>query len=745
MPDVAAAVPPAAVEAAEAAAPVLLDERTPEEGARLDALRAGTDVTIVDTLDEQLADLERALDPPNARNAELIEERAGARRRRGGGMWAYYPWRRTLVSLLRRADFQRLRTARNRPLISDPDQQRLLDTRIAVAGLSVGQSIAVTMALQGIGRAYNLADSDTLGVSNLNRLRAGLPELGLNKSVLAARAISEIDPYLGISCYRQGVTRETLDAFLRVDGEPVDLLIEECDSFDVKVLLRQRARELGIPVLMHTSDRGLIDVERFDREPDRPLGHGAWEQLDPDRLSGLTTGEKLAPLLRFINIEQVSPDLLAALLDIGHSLDGWPQLASCVAAGGGVSAEVAGRVLLDDLAVSGRWYVDTRALIQPETASVVPVPPQQRAIERDAGRPRIPRSSGSIRDAARAVVTAATLAPSAFNSQPWRFDLEGGHLRCSLDSSRDAAPLDTGPCTNVVAIGAALQNAVLAAGAFGIDALPSVTDDPDRLWTLELDEPRAPSAADEAILAAIRRRHTNRRVGDGESLTSPERDAVTGAVRPEWGTVTLLERDSVAEIARLAGEADRVRTLSAPLRDELCRALRWHRHEVARGDGVDIETLELDDARRALLPLLLRPDALDLVRGRDHGRLLEAHLRDNVRSSAALALIAAHDAKPSSVVQAGRLSQQVWMAAEACGLAVAPITDLCVLMRALDGPEPLEPFAHRTLSEMSTRYETVLGPRVDSPHVMLLRLSHAPAATRASARRPLGQVAAALG
>ena len=43
---------------------------------------------------------------------------------------------------------------------------------------------------------------------------------------------------------------------------------------DIKAILREGARARRIPVLMATSDRGLVDVERFDLEPQRQILHG---------------------------------------------------------------------------------------------------------------------------------------------------------------------------------------------------------------------------------------------------------------------------------------------------------------------------------------------------------------------------------------------------------------------------------------------------------------------------------------
>lgn len=70
-----------------------------------------------------------------------------------------------------------------------------------------------------------------------------------------------------------------------LDG--VDILVEECDSLDTKVLIRQAARSRRIPVLMATGDRGTLDVERFDLEPERQILHGLLGDVDFAELSGL--------------------------------------------------------------------------------------------------------------------------------------------------------------------------------------------------------------------------------------------------------------------------------------------------------------------------------------------------------------------------------------------------------------------------------------------------------------------------
>ena len=43
-----------------------------------------------------------------------------------------------------------------------------------------------------------LADFDEIDLSNLNRVRTHLINIGINKAVIVAREIAEIDPYLKV-------------------------------------------------------------------------------------------------------------------------------------------------------------------------------------------------------------------------------------------------------------------------------------------------------------------------------------------------------------------------------------------------------------------------------------------------------------------------------------------------------------------------------------------------------------------
>ena len=250
--------------------------------------------------------------------------------------WAYFSWRRAAVSILGPNGFRRVRLDRNRNLITPAELKRLSGLKVGVIGLSVGHTIAYTLAAQGLCGGLRLSDFDDMDLTNLNRVPATVLDLGLNKAVVCARRIAELDPYLPVQVDVSGVNDQTVHDF--VDG--LDIVIEECDSLDAKLLVREVARQRGVAVLMTTSDRALLDVERFDLEPERPILHGLVGDLDTEGLANLSSTDKLPYSLRLVDAGQVSARMAASLIEVGQTLSTWPQLTSEVALNAGVVAEV---------------------------------------------------------------------------------------------------------------------------------------------------------------------------------------------------------------------------------------------------------------------------------------------------------------------------------------------------------------------------------------------------------------------
>ncbi|MBL7891208.1 MAG: Rv1355c family protein [Bacteroidia bacterium] len=279
------------------------------------------------------------------------------------GVWVYYPWSKRLVHILDEKEFVEVRTNRNMYKITPQEKAILATKRIGVIGLSVGQSVAVTIAMERSCRELRLADYDILELSNYNRIRTGLHNLNLPKVISVAREIAEIDPFLKVNCYHEGITEENINDFLVKDGK-LDILVDECDGLYIKILCRQKAKEYGIPVVMEASDRGTIDVERFDLEPMRPILHGFIDHLDINKVKTAKTFEEKIPyVLSIAGDETLSHRLKASMLEINKSITTWPQLASAVTLGGGITADVSRRIMLNLFHASGRYFVDIEEII----------------------------------------------------------------------------------------------------------------------------------------------------------------------------------------------------------------------------------------------------------------------------------------------------------------------------------------------------------------------------------------------
>lgn len=325
---------------------------------------------VSDSIRSQLEDLVKIQSPSRTFDEhqlnESIDQILAGRSENEYGCWIHYPWSNRLVHLLPEKEFSLVRTNRNRNKIKSEEQEQLSKKKIGLIGLSVGHAVATTLALERSFGELIIADFDSLDLSNLNRIRSSTFNIDVPKTIITAREIAELDPYLKVSCYHEGITEENMTEFLT----GLDILIDECDSIDVKLKIRESAREMQIPVIMETSDRGMLDVERFDQNNSYPILHGLTNGLDARSLNGLSNKEKIPHVLNIIGFEAASTKLKNSMSKIGKSLSTWPQLGSDVMHGGGAVAQVARRILLGENIISGRYYVDLSELIPVQNDTV---------------------------------------------------------------------------------------------------------------------------------------------------------------------------------------------------------------------------------------------------------------------------------------------------------------------------------------------------------------------------------------
>lgn len=324
-------------------------------------ISSNTGLRIFDEIQIQIKDLIKCRNPKIKFSEELLEQYYDEYVQDNNldeyGVWVYYPWSHNLVHLLNEKEFIEVRTNRNKHKITQEEQDLLATKKVGVIGLSVGQSVALTLAMERSFGELRIADFDTLELSNLNRIRTGVHNLSVPKTVTVAREIAEIDPYLKVTCFNEGIRENNMDTFFN-DGGSLDVLIDECDSLDIKIKVRLKARELKIPVLMDTSDRGMLDIERFDLEPERPIFHGLVENDISVFLDDVNSVDFFELALKILDENKISSRMRSSIKEVGQTICTWPQLANDVIMGGGVTGNVTRELLLNGKVKSGRFYFD---------------------------------------------------------------------------------------------------------------------------------------------------------------------------------------------------------------------------------------------------------------------------------------------------------------------------------------------------------------------------------------------------
>lgn len=693
-------------------------------------------VHITNDIESQIAELVKARNPKKKlAGAELdsaVEAHLDGTPIDQYGVWVHYPWSNRLVHILDEEEFVEVRTNRNHYKITAEEHKTLATKKIGLVGLSVGQSVALTMAMERIFGELRIADFDILELTNLNRIRTGVHNLGLPKVTAVAREIMEIDPYLKITCFPDGLTEENMDRFFSEGGD-LDLFIDECDGLDMKVLGRWKAKELKIPVVMEASDRGMVDVERFDLEPDRPLLHGMIDDLDPQKLKNLKTNEDKMPyMLDIVGLKTISTRAQASMLEIGETISTWPQLASAITYGGGITADVVRRILLGQFSDSGRYYVDVEKIIgdgAPVSEEHLIKKPVPKFLEPDGDfGPELPKAPAPPLDESevKEVVKAACHAPSGGNMQPWKWSSNKETFRLKRDKSLTGGFLDYGQMATHVALGTTLENADLAVKSLGygtdIRYFP-LPDHVDVIADLKVVKDGDIDPDDAYLAKHIFDRETNRNIEKGAPIEAAKFELLRKAgTKHGSGMIVIDDPDHMREIADVIAFAERFRIMHPEGHSNFNHEMRWTPEEAASGSGIDIATVDVTVAEKAGFQLAQNPKVIEKLIEWKGGTAFEKLSRKSTGSAAALGFITRSDHDLKDYVLAGRDLERTWIAANAAGLAVQPQSPVTFMLRRLSDKAGLSDEQFRSLSGAKEKLMRVLGEYTDQYPVFVFRM-----------------------
>ncbi|HCN82836.1 MAG TPA: hypothetical protein DIT07_04345 [Sphingobacteriaceae bacterium] len=740
-----------------------------EKKAFEDLINSDSTIYVQDGIEGQLTELIKCINPSKRISAEeypaLIEKHLNDQNIDQYGVWIYYPWIKKLIHLLDEEEFIEVRTNRNRYKITKEEQQLLRTKKIGIVGLSIGHSIALTIATERICGELRLADFDTAELSNLNRIRTGLQNLGLKKTIIAAREIAELDPFLKIKIFSEGLHKNNTDEFFTGDGR-IDLFIEVCDGLDIKIESRFKARELKIPVVMDTNDRGMLDVERFDLEPERPILHGLVGDINPDDLVSLTNEEKIPIVLQMASAKNVSIRGKASMVEVGQSISTWPQIASSVVLGGAVTTDVSRRLLLGQFKSSGRYYVDIDSIISDNrknnTAQLLQTNPYRPLTKDDMAKliAKAVLNQGFEKTSSQQlsekqleeIVGAGIASPSTGNDQPWKWYYHDKILYLFHDKNRSFSFGDYKHIASYLTFGAVYENLVLATHKLSLEVSAKIypLGYNESLvfafaFTGDTSSDSEPHQHDE-LVNFIDSRCTNRNLapykeiaGDILSKLKNVAESVPGAELK-----ILTDPGRINETGKIIGACDKIRLLHKDGHNDFVnREMRWDSKDAElTKDGIDIHTLGLNSSQLSALEVIKEYDVIDFIKKIKGGKVLEAAAVKSIAAASAIGLVIMPDSSIEDYIDGGRSYERLWLATEKYNLALHPVISPLYLFSRINGgvDSGLSTEDIDELTMLRKNFMQIFDLKENSCQIFMFKLSYAEKPLIRSLRIPLKEV-----
>ncbi len=272
------------------------------------------------------------------------------------------------------------------------------------------------------------------------------------------------------------------------------------------------------------------------------------------------------------------------------------------------------------------------------------------------------------------ILEAGNSAPSGENCQPWRFVAGESSIEVWNRPERDRSPYNWGQRGSYIAIGAAIENIVLAAGTEGFSAQIQYFPGPaDHVATISLTS----GGLRDELADVIAQRVTNRKPYRKVSLTTEQRKTILAASQtsqdPELRFVEAPKE--IVALGRIGSINEEIMLANEALHSFFFSHINWTKREHDRNTtGFYIKTLELPPPAVLIFKLLRSWRRARFLCRLGINRFIARVNGTTNASASAIGAIAVSGIEPLDFVRAGRLLERVWLSATRSGLSMQPLT-----------------------------------------------------------------------
>ncbi|MBR5291967.1 MAG: tRNA threonylcarbamoyladenosine dehydratase [Clostridia bacterium] len=153
------------------------------------------------------------------------------------------------------------RFCRTELVLGHEAMEKLKNASVAVFGIGgVGSYAAEALIRSGVGRLM-LVDDDIVAESNINRQLIALTStIGKQKAMVMRDRALDINPNIAVDARPVRFAESTADQF---DFSGYDYIIDAIDSVTSKILLIQRAKDAGVPIICSMGTGNKLHPECF--------------------------------------------------------------------------------------------------------------------------------------------------------------------------------------------------------------------------------------------------------------------------------------------------------------------------------------------------------------------------------------------------------------------------------------------------------------------------------------------------
>lgn len=294
-------------------------------------------------------------------------------------------------------------------------------------------------------------------------------------------------------------------------------------------------------------------------------------------------------------------------------------------------------------------------------------------------------------------LNAARLAPSAHNTQPWRFRLQNDFVQVGWDPRRQLPAGDPQSRYLLTGLGAAVESLTLGAAQKGLNGEVSfgISFQAREVASVRFS-PGKTSSTELKLAQAIPYRQTTRLPFRTDTIPNDALNAIRQAGNINGcNLVIITEQPGIRRLASTLVEGTVRNFEDSDVYKEFFAWVRLSRNDSRyQQDGLTLNCLALSRLPRMLAPWIMPPDRMSLLTAVRFHRLIAKTQGDLARRSPAICLLVAASHSFRDLFLGGQTMMRVWLAATDLGLRVHPITammdheDTRIILASISGAPP---------------------------------------------------------